>query len=208
MRILPLSCFVAALSLACGSESSSTPSTPESDTGTPADTSSAGDTGAAADTADTSAADTGTTDTATGDSSSPDTAGACNAIDNVADVVTTTRVAEAYPKLAGGTIADGTYVVTAVTEYTGAGGATGPRAGDTMKQTLRLAGGKFEIARIQDGGAEKRSAGTFTTAGSTFTMTGTCPTTGALPIEFEATGTTVKLGLGSVVKEVITYTKK
>lgn len=201
MRALLLALVLGASTFACSS-SDSTGTTAESDTGTPADSSTTSD-GSAEDTS--VAVDTGVADTVV----KADSPAGCNMVDNVADVVTTTRVAEALPTLPGGTVADGTYVVTAVTEYTGTGGATGPVAGDTMKQTMRLAAGKFEIVRVQKTNPEKRSAGDFKTSGTTFTMTGACPTaSGDVPVNYEATGTTLKISLGTTLKTVITYTKK
>lgn len=155
-----------------------------------------------------SGADAVGSDTGAGDTSPGDTAGACNALANVADVVTTQQVAEALPSLKGGSVAEGTYVVTAVTAYTGPGGATGPKTGTTMQQTMRLAAGAFDIVRVQNGGAEKRSSGAYSTSGSAFTLGGTCPTTSSVPVEYDATGTTLRISLGSTIKEILTYTKK
>jgi len=197
MKLLPF--LLAVNLLAC---SGSDPATSEVDTGTAAETSIESDTAAPADTA---LADSGTDDTG---KPKPDAGAACNALDNVADTVTTNRLAEALPTFAGGAVSDGTYVVTAVTEYTGTGGATGPKTGTTMKQTLRLAAGKFEIVRSQNGGAEKRSSGTFSTSGSSLTLGGVCPSPGDVPVQYEATASTLKISLGTTIKEVITYTKK
>jgi hypothetical protein len=201
MKFLPF--LLAVNLLAC---SGLQPATSEADTGAAAETSIESDT--AAPPADTAVTDSGTDDTGRPDTSKPDAAGACNALDNVADTVTTTRVAEALPTFAGGAVSEGTYVVTAVTEYTGTGGSTGPKTGTTMKQTLRLAAGKFEIVRSQNGAAEKRSSGTYGTTGSTFTLGGACPTPGDVPVQYEASGSTLKISLGTTIKEVITYTKK
>lgn len=158
--------------------------------------------------ADAVASDTGVADTRTSDGSAGDTAGACNALANVAEVVTTQQVAEALPSLKGGSVAEGTYVVTAVTAYTGPGGATGPKTGTTMQQTMRLAAGAFDIVRIQNGGTEKRSSGAYSTSGTAFTLGGTCPTTSSVPVEYDATPTTLRISLGSTIKEILTYTKK
>lgn len=201
MRSFILAFVLGASTLAC-SGSDDTATTTESDTGTVADTSTTSD-GSAEDTS--VAVDTGVADTVV----KADSPAGCNTLDNVGDTVTTTRVAEALPTLTGGTLAEGTYVVTAVTEYTGTGGASGTVAGDTMKQTMRLAAGKFEIVRMQKTNPEKRSAGDYKTSGTTFTMTGTCPSaSGDVPVNYEATGTTLKISLGTTLKTVITYTKK
>lgn len=160
---------------------------------------------------DTGAADTGSSDSAASDTGGGDAtgdAGACNALANVADTITTQQVAEALPTLKGGTVSEGTYVITAVTAYTGPGGATGPKTGTTMQQTMRLSAGGFEIVRIQNGGAEKRSSGTYTASGTTFTLGGTCPTASSVPVEYDATATTLRISLGSTIKEILTYTKK
>lgn len=170
--------------------------------------------------ADTGATDTGATDTGAsdtglpsdtgGDSAPGDTgdAGSCNSLVDVADVITTQQVAEALPTLKGGTVSEGTYVVTAVTRYTGPSGSTGPVPGTTMEQTLRLSAGAFEIVRAQNGGAVKRSSGGYSASGTTFTLAATCPTPSTVPVEYEATPTTLRISLGSTIKEILTYTKK
>src|SRR5689334_11551047 len=57
------------------------------------------------------------------DAAPPD-AGPCNTVANVGDVVNAVRVAEEAPARNGGTLVDGTYVVTSYRGYTGAGGST------------------------------------------------------------------------------------
>lgn len=205
MRIWLLSFALAATALACGSSDPATGATPEADVGAAAETSTEGDTATPADAAveDSVASDTGKADVAL-----PDAAGACNTLVNVADVVTTTQVAEAMPTFTGGAVAEGTYVITAITAYTGAGGATGPKTGTTMKQTMLLSGGKFEIVRSQNGAAEKRSSGNYSTSASVFTLDGKCPSPIPVPLPYESAGGVLKVSLGNTIKEVITYTKK
>ncbi|MBK7401199.1 MAG: hypothetical protein IPJ34_34325 [Myxococcales bacterium] len=188
----------------CGS--SETPVAAD-DTGSLVDAVGDGPSDTTADAVTDSGADAAGSDTSAGDTSTSDTAGACNALANAADVVTTQQVAEALPSLKGGSVAEGTYVVTAVTAYTGPG-ATGPKTGTTMQQTMRLAAGAFDIVRVQNGGAEKRSSGAYSTSGSAFTLGGTCPTTSSVPVEYDATATTLRISLGSTIKEILTYTKK
>lgn len=89
-------------------------------------------------------------------------AGPCGAGANLAKAVDAQQVASAPPGAMGGTIADGTYVLTDATLYTGPGGATGS-LGLTLQQTWGFAGTAYHLV-TKDGTTMKETAkgGTFT----------------------------------------------
>src|SRR5262249_52661948 len=65
-------------------------------------------------------------DSSLADADAAHEAGGCNALVNVGAPVSGTLVAAAPPTANGGSVADGTYVLTKYQVYTGAGGPTGP----------------------------------------------------------------------------------
>lgn len=80
----------------------------------------------------------------------------------------------ATPTATGGTVGDGTYHLSSYTHYTGVGGSSGPGV-LTLRSTVRIAGNKIDILRLDYTGIEKRWSGTFQTSGSTITIDYTCP---------------------------------
>jgi hypothetical protein len=121
---------------------------------------------------------------------------ACNALVDVGTIVTTTCTTGTVPIGAGGTIVDGTYVLTAQTQYNGfsCSGQLG-----AYSETMEIARGCMESL-----GASPNfpftASNTFTVAGNSITMTPTCYTDqggAALPPvmthTFTATGATLKL---------------
>ncbi len=98
--------------------------------------------------------------------------GACNALVNSAQAVTIQQVAMDPPSPTGGTIADGTYDLTAVAIYTGPNGPSGPSG--TSQTTIAIAGDTIQV--VGNGQPERRTV-TLATMGSTFTATDTCPDT-------------------------------
>lgn len=187
MRILVLSLAVSAASIACGGSTTDSP-VGAADTGT-GDTLTTNDTGFVADTgtaADTAATDSGIADT--------DAGAKCTALE-LGPSVTVMAVAEAAQALKGGTIVDGTYVLTSATDYLGPGGATGPRG--TLQRTARYSSGKFEFIRKDMGAAVEVGSGTFAITDGRYDQHTTCPEDrkvfGAM---FEADATTVKMYVG------------
>src|SRR5262245_27990911 len=67
----------------------------------------------------------------------------CNALVNVAPQVTLVAEASDPPTALGGAIADGTYVLTSATVYTGAAGASGPTL-QKIQMTIAVAGTHLE----------------------------------------------------------------
>jgi hypothetical protein len=125
-------------------------------------------------------------DSAHGDSA----ASACNTLANTAHAITTQQVASDPPAPTGGAIADGTYVLTSATIYTGPGGPVGP--GGPAQTTLRITGATVEVANAGD--PPTRSI-TLVTSGTAFTSTDTCPDTTVVRGSYSATATTFAVQL-------------
>jgi hypothetical protein len=98
---------------------------------------------------------------------------ACNDLVDDAPTVVAMTVAETAPSPAGGTIADGTYALTAMNAYSGAGGATGD-LGIMASAVMTISGMTMQQAG-QINGQEKRYTSTFTTSGTTIMTMDTCP---------------------------------
>lgn len=113
----------------------------------------------------------------------------CNSLVNVAADVPIIAAPSAPPPATGGAIADGTYVVTRATVYTGIGGAAGP-TGKSVKMTVTVAGANVES--VFDG--VTRSA-TIAMAGTMLESTTTCPGTGTDELPYSATSTSLTLVL-------------
>jgi hypothetical protein len=92
------------------------------------------------------------------------------------------------PASDGGTIVDGTYVLTSGSFYTGAGGRSGP-APDKGRAVYRFRAGRFDS--FGDSGSQ---SGTFTTRGNNLIVTPTCHAPGQTYfLNFSATSTTIML---------------
>src|SRR5437868_12357006 len=136
LRALRPLALVVALGLACGCSSSSGDAPASGDSGG-VDTFVPGD-GAGTDSAASDApSDGGTTDAI-------DDAGGCNTLENAAPKITATKSTAAMPAAAGGTIADGTYFLTAETAYEAA--TAGPS--DEHQETITITAGKLEIVKL------------------------------------------------------------
>jgi len=174
--------------VACGGESSGTPYQGSPNPGlTPTD-------GAAADGSEDSSVGTTEGDGAagaTGDGGSSgadgasDATTACNTLVDTAPTVTTEDVASPPPVLTGGTIADGTYFLTALTVYTGDGGAAGASNGNST--TIEVDGTTIQLAMVGNSTATEM----VTTSGSSFTDMRTCPAPATREGTYSATATTL-----------------
>lgn len=134
---------------------------------------------------------------------------ACSSIQNVAANVTANQVDESIPTAVGGSLVDGTYVLTATTYYTGAGGATGP-TGKAQALTMKIAAGTFEQVVSDDGVPSTPTSGTITISGTGWTHANTCPFAISLPFTYDASPAALKLYLtGSGGKGIVaTYALK
>jgi hypothetical protein len=119
------------------------------------------------------------------DAPTSDAGSACNALTNIGAVVPQMFVATDAVTGDGGTIAAGTYVLTAAAVYTGGDGGAGP-TGTTFQDTLAMGGdGTYErVASIADDagldGSPFHQNGSFVVDGGSIQVTQTCPT-GAQP---------------------------
>jgi len=110
----------------------------------------------------------------------PVDAGPCNTIANVASDVAEMAVADVAPTPGGGTIVDGTYVVTAATIYTGVGGQSGA-TGATYRSTSVDQAGQYTY--LDDGTTPPVvTAGQYVTTSATadITIVQQCPPSGVL----------------------------
>ena len=108
-----------------------------------------------------------------------DAPGTCRVDVDVGSVVMEMRVATAIPApQGGGPIPDGTYKLTAVTYYTGTGGASGP-TGQMESSTSYLKSGLSHVVTTTNGRATFNDY-TVATNGTVVTIAQTCPTQSAL----------------------------
>jgi len=130
---------------------------------------------------------------------------ACNALVNVAPAVSAMQVATEPPPATGGAVTDGTYHLSDLTIYTGAGGHAGALPLQ-LRQTIAIHGTTADAVTEVNGKSQAQST-TFVTSGTTATTGGTCPTveppqTG----EFSATATSLVLFLVNDQGDTVRYT--
>jgi hypothetical protein len=171
-----------ALSVACSAstEPSSTTQDAESDTAT---SETATDTGAATDT------------------SAEDTAGACNTLANAAPEITSATTTAAMPAPTGGTIVDGTYFLTASTVY------ESTSTGSKLQETITIAGGTLSSVKRGVTNPTDRTTWSYSTSGTTVTVTRTCPSSKTQMLGFTAGGATLTT-FDTVANISKTYTKQ
>lgn len=112
---------------------------------------------------------------------------ACTTLVNVASEVSLIANASSAPPAAGGVIADGTYVVTSATLYTGPGGASGPTS-QKVRMTIAIVGPRAESISDDVG-----RVSTLSTVGNELHSTTSCPGTGTDVVEFTATPTSLTI---------------
>jgi hypothetical protein len=101
------------------------------------------------------------------------------------------QVAAAAPMPAGGAISDGTYVLTALTAYTGVGGPTGS-LWLTASEVQTISGTTMQ----QDGkinGQESRYTTRISTSGATISTSDTCPSPRMATHGYTATATNLRI---------------
>jgi hypothetical protein len=126
----------------------------------------------------------GDDDTADGGAAGVD----CDAIANVGAVISVTSEAGPPPALTGGTVIDGTYVLTSEVFYNGESDDT-----ITSKRTLVIAEGTLKNVESKDGDPDRIIAGTYSTSGTALTLSTVCPRATTLVFPYTATATTVAL---------------
>jgi hypothetical protein len=127
-------------------------------------------------------------DTSTSDAPS-DGGGACNAIANVASMIALDYIASDPPTPHGGTIADGTYIMTAAGFYTGTGGVAGS-SGVTSQVTIQISGSTIQVASKANPPNDHITT-TVMTNGVNLTRTDTCPDSTTQSGTYTATPTTL-----------------
>ncbi len=123
----------------------------------------------------------------------------CNALVSAGQPIEAMFIATAAPSPAGGTIAPGTYHLSAYSIYTGPGGGGVYRVpGETTVDTMQISGASFESNGVSHftqptESVAFSSSGTFTTSGVSFTATLTCPGAMTTTEFFTATSTSFTL---------------
>jgi hypothetical protein len=197
-KALGLVSIVAVALAACSSETTTSARNPDPDVDTsPAEPSGAAETVDASDGSDASA--------------NPQ----CNDVKQAGSVVELVVTKAALPVAAGGTLANGTYVLTSAKWY----GATPLPEGEPLAQlertTLVVRGTVFESVQSGDSTTEHRKSGTLTTSGASSSLTPTCsyPESPGDPVtrSYTATPTTLTFVGGPPYQGgqiLTTYTKK
>ena len=118
----------------------------------------------------------------------PDAGGDCNAIAQQGSQVIATFTSGDPPAPTGGTIVDGTYVLTSATYY-------GTMVTSTVSETAVVASGCImAVLTDQQSGAIERNNLAYTTSGTDLTETHTCPlSTVTTTVSFSTTATTLTL---------------
>jgi hypothetical protein len=131
---------------------------------------------------------------------------ACNTLVNDGPTVSLTVVLTAAPPANGGTVVDGTYVLSKATLYTNGVTVTPPP--NAFSAVLQMAGHTMQqVGSIN--GAESRYTSTFTVSGSNVTTEDTCPAPKSTTYQFTATATLLTISGASTVGTVEqTYMKR
>jgi hypothetical protein len=144
------------------------------------------------------------------DGSGDDGPTVCNTLVNSGQPVTAMQVASDPPAAQGGTPANGTYLLTSETIYTGAGGATGPSG--TQRITIQIQGSTVQVSKNT---SPPTSTYDLTTTGTTYTAAGECPPqVGGLMGSYTATATTFVVSIAAIGSDagapttVETFTKQ
>jgi hypothetical protein len=127
----------------------------------------------------------------------------CNAIVGDAPSVTSTNSSAKVPAAAGGSMSDGTYVLSSMTIYTAL-----PFPGITLSSLMQISGGTIQQVTNMNG-EEKRFTTSFATAGPSIAMTDTCPMRKSGTYAFTATPTEFRMYLTSPFGKIEqTFTKR
>jgi hypothetical protein len=116
----------------------------------------------------------------------------CDPPDQCGALIEKMHVAAELPTALGGTLVDGTYVMTQHNWYHGLGGSSGP-SGELVQATMLLSGGSFASVTSADGYPSTTSSGTTAMSGTSFWMHGSCPATFMKPLSYTAVGGTLHL---------------
>ena len=106
------------------------------------------------------------------------------------------------PTMTGGTLAGGTYVLTAFVEYAGSSD------GSTHKETFIFANGTVKHAESQNGSGDTIIAGTYTTSGTALTLNLSCPQTATVTLQYTVTSTGFEFIAPNNATQLQIYTKQ
>jgi hypothetical protein len=137
-----------------------------------------------------------------------ETSAPCNDVAVGGAVVETVAVPAVLPTFAGGTIADGTYDLVTMEEYSGVGGKSG-KTGGTLRETIVVSGGVWQAAVSANGGDVQHLTARVTPAATTLSITATCG--GAMPPSygFDASATGLRIGGATGASSVVlTFTRR
>ena len=137
----------------------------------------------------------------------------CNAVTQQGEFVDLVGSTGAPPKPSGGTIEDGTYVLTGLTLYTPSSKENGAKLAALGKTTMEIKGTTTQLVRTSRDGVEQRTTVNRVNAGDDTTATTTCVSPPARADEpttakFSATGTSLLfINPGPAGTAVATYRK-
>lgn len=128
----------------------------------------------------------------------------CNALTHLGAVITPTANAAAPPAMNGGTLLDGTYVLTAVIDYN-----TSSPSGGTHRQTQTQTGAVTQLITTNSSGTQHLTGTLATVSGAgTYTITFTCGSVGAVTGTYRVTGTGYERTQTGLPNQVFVYTKQ
>ncbi len=113
-------------------------------------------------------------------------AGACNQLVNDGPSVPEVAETGTPPAMTGGTVADGTYVLTERKDWMGS-------CGCNTRQKLQITGDVVQVVSRTDADPEVTFTGKATFAGSNLTLAMSCPASKAIALTYTATATTLML---------------
>lgn len=126
----------------------------------------------------------------------------CNTFDNISPTITRTVDQGSPPTMTGGTLADGTYVVSSIVQYNG---DTTPYS---LSETSVIGGNIDTWVASTNGQAAARYTTTFTTTNNQLAFTFCCPTPGNLTILYTTDGMTITHVDPANPNRIITYTRQ
>jgi hypothetical protein len=125
----------------------------------------------------------------------------CDSFPNPGTAVTPVSKAGPPPAMTGGTLVEGTYVLTAWEEYNNNSNSR------THNETFVFANGVMKHVESKDG-TESILAGTYTTSGTTMTWNIKCPQAISISVKYTATPTSMAFIAPDNADQLQTYTKQ
>lgn len=110
----------------------------------------------------------------------------CNALVNDGADIPETAQTGALPTLTGGSVADGTYVLTTRQDWEGS-------CGCTSRQKLMISGSKVELVARTDSGPDQHISATATLTGNQLSLAVDCPGVTSQQFTYSATATELQI---------------